>query len=277
MENIALHHQSQMASNWKVHYEEFMEDVPNVAGMETVGWADTDVGTPAGGDSILCTPETGYLLINCGTTADTGHNIQRNLAPTAARVPSKHNIMGPITSSATLMDSRELVWACRIGRAHTVAAWNNKMMFGWFVTDTGLMVAATGAEAVATGMGIGFHVGEDGNVMSFCGKTTAAVETDTGVDMGTPASATVLGNWTGFGFHAKWIDASASTGSIRFYINSADTENGWVLVDTQVGLMPMVSTEVYSSTFEVINGPATAQDLDIAVDYIFSAISRPGK
>lgn len=254
-------------SNYKVTTEQFTEDVPDIAGMETVGWAETAVGSP-GSPSVLATPETGYLLLNPGTTADTGTNLQRNLAPTAARVPSSHNILGPMTSTTTLMDNRELFFETRVGFMSDTTAWDGHFMCGWLVTDTLLMTATTGVAAIATGGGIGFHVGETGVVSFFTQATVVGGYTavDTGLNILALDTAATF-QWYTLGFRARWVDASAGTGVVDFFRDGS-------LIGTVSNGLPMQSTEVYSVSYECSNGPA--RDVDVAVDYVTVGVSRPG-
>jgi len=254
-------------SNYKVTHESFLEDIADIAAMETVGWAEAAINTPTAA-TIVASPETGYLLLNPGTKADAGTSIQRNLAPTAARVPSSHNILGPMTSTATLMDNRELFFETRIGVSGTTAAWDAKAIFGWIVTDTAMMTGATGVAALATGGGIGFHIGEDG-VLSYFTQSAAVgtySATASTVDISTLGAANTI-QWYTLGFRARWVDASAGTGNVKFYIDGN-------LAGTHTDNMPMTSTEVYSVSYEMLTGPALVNDL--YVDYVTVGVSRPG-
>jgi len=252
-------------SNYKVTVEQFNEDIPDIAGMETVGWAEAAINTPTAA-TVIATPESGYLLLNPGTKADAGTSLQRNLAPTAARVPSSHNILGPITSTATLMDNRELFFETRIGVSGTTAAWDAKAIFGWIVTDVAMMGSGDGVVALDTGGGIGFHIGENGVLSYFTQSTTVYNAVATTLDISTLGAANTI-QWYTLGFRARWGDASAGEGVVDFYRDGS-------LIGTVADDMPMTSTQVYSVSYEMLTGAALVNDL--YVDYIATGISRPG-
>lgn len=252
-------------SNYKVWVEEFTEPVASIAAMETVGWAEAAINTPTAA-TIVATAETGYLLLNPGTKADAGTSIQRNLLPTAARINSTHKIIPPLVSTATLMDGRELFFEARIGVSGTTAAWDAKAIFGWIVTDTAMMTGTTGVPALADGGGIGFHIGEDGVLSYFTQSVDTYNAVATTIDISTLGAAATF-QWYTLGFRARWVDASAATGVVDFYVDGN-------LAGTVVDDMPMTSTETYSVSCEMLTGPALVNDL--AIDYIITGVSRPG-
>jgi hypothetical protein len=254
-------------SNYKTWVEEFKEDVADIAAMETLGWTETAINTPTAATNIV-TKETGYLLINPGTKADAGSSLQLNAAPTGAGLATAHQSAGPLTSTTTLMDGRELFFETRIGVSGTTAAWDAKCIFGWIVTDTALMTGATGVPALATGGGIGFHFGEDGVLSYFTQATVVGGYTavDTGLDITTLGAAATI-QWYTLGFRARWVDASGGTGVVHFYRDGN-------LIGTVTDGLPMQSTQTYSVSFEMLTGPALVNDF--YVDYIVTGVSRPG-
>jgi len=278
-ENVPQWAISQAASKYKVYYEDFKSPVADATALGTLGWAATAVGAVAANTTTVTT-QNGFLLINAGTAADTGWNLQYNLSPiTAAASAAPHQIYGPVTSTATLMDDRELIFATRIGYAQLAGVWaagiGSKVVIGWTLSpDIALMTPTTGALTIGTGGGMVFHITEAGRLNFVTQRTTTPATAITIRQAGTfpdATSATVVGNWIEFGFRAVWDDASdnAANGYVQAFVNGQ-------LVGTKVNDMPMSSTEVYSVSIEVLNGPAASPDIDLGVDYIMTAISRPG-
>ncbi len=251
-------------SNYKSWIEEFSDDVADITALETLGWAETAITTPTAA-TVTALKENGYLAINPGTKADSGSQAQLNATPTAVTA-SPHKTCGPLTSTATLMDGRELFFEMRFGVMSDTTAWDGKALFGWCVTDTALLNATTGAAAIGTGGGIGFHIGETGVLSYFTQSTTTYNAVDTGISiLALDAAATF--QWYTLGFRARWTDASAATGQVEFYRDGS-------LIGTVVDDMPMTSTQTYSVSYSVLNGPA--RDSDVAIDYIITGVSRPG-
>ena len=261
---------SRFQSPYKEYYEDF-STVVSLAGMEDAGWTETAVGTAAS-RTFVYDENLGMMVLNADTVADEGINVQNNNAGTTSATSQVTNLPGPIVSTTTYMDAKELIWAARIGfLVGNGTAYDSKLVMGWFVTDTAMMTAATGALAIATGGGIGFHIDGDvgtGVVSTVMQATTAAVTNTTGLTIPALTNA-VMGSFVDLGFRARWIDASAGTGVVKFYVNGA-------LVDTRTDSLPMQSTETYSNTIELINGPATADEVDLGVEYIYNAITRVG-
>lgn len=267
-ENVPLGYVDRVRSRYKCFLENFDYPVALVAtGLTGTGATITDINT-ATVPLLSVTSAEGFLLIDPGTKADSGTEIQWNAAVSQATyLTPATRVLGPIVSTATLMDNRELLFATRVGFRSDTTAWDGKVLLGWFTTDTTLMVNTTGVPSVATGGGIGFHVGETG-VMTFLGAQTAitAVGTSAGVNiLALDAAATM--QWFDLGFRARWLDASAGTGQITYYVNGRNV--GSITTD-----LPMASTETYGVTYAIQNGPA--RDVDLAVEYIFTAITRPG-
>jgi len=265
-ENTSVGLTSRFQSPYKEFYEDFTT-VVSTAGMEDAGWTETSAGSATNAYS----QELGMLVVNAHTVADQGSSLQNNAAGTTSATSQVTNLPGPITSTDTLMDGRELIWATRIGLlVGDGTSFDSKLLIGFFVTDTALMTAATGALDLATGGGIGFHINGDtgdGSIDAVIQGTDTATSTDTGVSVGTLSST--MGNFVDLGFRARWVDAGTGTGTVDYFVN------GTKVVTVTDGL-PMQSTQVYSNSIELINGPATADEVDLGVEYIYNAISRAG-
>lgn len=253
------------------YIEEFGYTIADIAQMELIGWTETAINTPTSA-TISAVKNNGYLAVNPGTKADSGSSLQANAAPGGTRTAPVTQILGPLVSSTTLMDSRELIWAARVGFLSGATTWDGKVAIGWIVTDTALMTNTTGVLALATGGGFGFRISELGSIDRFHQATTAATDANavaTGQFVGNNGlDATVTAdtiNWFNLGCRASWVDASAGTGKIDYYIND-------VLVDTQVNELPMQSTQTYSFSLEVLNGPVT--DSDVYVDWIVTGVTN---
>ena len=269
-EDLPLAEVDKVRSRYTVHVEKFNE--PFVTGQLILNGAHVDDLNTATAPTQVVTAETAYLLINPGTKADAGSSIVFDIAPTAAALGNSFNTLRSLTSTATLMDNRELVWACRFGVTSDLAAtWDGKAIFGWLTADTAPIDTGTGNPSLATGAGAGFHISETGAIRYFgqqasLGSLTGTVTTGLNVNNGL-ATAGVF-DWYEVGFRIKWLDASAGTGSIDYYINNS-------FVGRITSGLPMASTEVYASTFAVANGPT--QLADFALDYLITAVTGPGR
>lgn len=260
---------SRSGSPYQTWFEDF--DSTPIADGELAGSGAvvTDINS-ATSPTEVADPATGYLLINPGSKADAGTEVQFTgaVSQTTAVSPLVKT-PGTITSTATLMDNRELIWAARVGFQSGATTWDGKAIFGWITTDTSLLTSGTGVPSVAAGGGAGFHIAEAGTFTVF--STNAAV-TAAGTSINTPdfssglSAATTL-EWHEFGLRIRWTDASAGSGSTMFYIDGAHVAT---ITDTQ----PMDSTEGYNTTFGIVNGPSQVSDM--AVDWVMTAISRPG-
>ena len=256
-------------SNYRVCVENFGDyDMADLTVLQTLGVTYTDINTATAPTAVI-TKETGYLLLNAGTKADSGSEFQFNAAVTAAAVRPPFNTVGPQTSTTTLMDGRELFFQTRVGVSSNATAWDGKAIIGWMVTDTSLMATATGLPTVVAGGGIGFHIGEDGVLSYFAQQSaiTAVPTTVTGVDLTTLAAANTF-YWYDLGFRWKCTDASAGTGRVDFYLNGRK-------LGTAIGTdLPMQGSDVYSVTYAIYNGPAQLSDL--AVESVVTGITRAG-
>lgn len=264
---------SHAMSRYSAFFQDFSEDVADIAAMETLGWTETAVGAAAA-NSLSVTKENGYLLVDAGTAADTGTNLQM-IGALASVTGSTHQAVGPLTSTTTLMDNKEIIFSTRIAYAQGAGRWQgatgSKFVIGWVTTDATIMTATTGALSLATGGGIFFHVTEAGALNFVTQRTTTANSVNIVPLIADATSATVPSNWMTLGFRAAWRDASdnASNGKVEAYLNGR-------LVATVVNDLPMSSAEDYSVSIEVVNGPAASPNIDLAVDYIYTAITRPG-
>lgn len=269
-EDVGIGEASRALSNYIVWYEEFhTEFVDGV--IPELGCTLTDRNT-ATVPATTVTAENNFLLLNPGTKADSGTEYQFIAAPSQAtyRAPAIR-IPGLVTSTTTLMDNRELFWACRFGLASDLAgAWDGKVIMGWITTDTTMLINTDGLPGLPTGGGIGFHIGE-GGLMTFFGQQAAltVAGTTTGVNFNAaPNLITVaMGNWNTVGFRWRCTDASDGTGRARFFVNGRQV--GQILTG-----LPMASTEGYGVSLGIQNGPTQLSDMGI--DWMVTGITRPG-
>lgn len=268
-DDVALGAVDSIRSPYQIQVEDF--DYPFADGiLAASGFTVTDIGTAASPTEVV-DAATGYLLLNPGTGDDDGTQIAYNTAPTGATTANPElKLLGPITSTATLMDNREMIMYFRVGFSSETTTWGAKACFGWITTDTASMTPGTGALDIAAGGGTGFHVAEDGTLGVFSTNAAVTSSTDTGVNVLTDIAAVTAGDfvWYTLGFRTKWIDASAGTGHTDFYVNGSKKTT---ITDT----MPMDSTEAYAITIEYLNGEA-GFNMDMAVDYVVSGLTRPG-
>lgn len=257
-------------SPYQIHVEDFRYPFAD-GNLAVTGWTETAIDTP---DTPLETmdADAGFLVIDPGDGNDDGSQFQYKAAPTGPGSETPNlDILGPMTSTATLMDNREMLYETRVGFASETTTWQAKAIMGWITDDTTLLdPATTGLPTIAAGGGTGFNVAEDGTLGCF--STNAAVTscTDTGYNVLTDVAAASTGAyvWYTLGFRTRWVDASAGTGHTTFYVNGKKTNT---ITDT----MPMDSTEPYSITYGVLNGPAGFGVL-MGIDYLISGVTRPG-
>jgi len=260
---------SRFRGPYREHLELF-ESILSEADLAACGWTQSDNGT-TGTATIARSGAQGGMIMNPGTTADTGISIQNNVIPAETKVSRTTLSVGPVVSTTTLMDNRELIWATRVGFLQgTGTAWTNKAVLGWAVTDTALMTPTTGVLAVTTGGGAFFHITEAGQLNAVVQGTTVATSADTGIDIGTLSTA--FGNFLDLAIRIRWVDASAGTGVAEFYVNGTRTN----VVNGATTALPMQSTQTYSSTFEILNGPTTSPAVDMLVEYLYTGITRAG-
>ena len=254
-------------SAYQIHYESFNESFVD-GGFVGAGWTLTDINSATTPTEVV-DPETGYLLLNPGTKDDSGSAVQKILLPSQGTfvVPS-HDVLGPITATATLMDGREIFFQTRVGVMSATTAWDAKALIGWYITDTTLLATAGGLPTVGAGGGFGFHIGEDGIISTHC--TDAAITTAgtaSTKDVSTVVANTVT--WFTLGARMRVIDASAGTGFCDFFIdgNHVNRIGDTMCMDT--------NAEEFSYTMSIVNGDNT-NDHDLVVDYILTGITRPG-
>ena len=262
--DVSLAVSDQVRSPYNVMVENFDHAFVD-GGLAGAGWTVTDINTATSPTEVV-DPETGYLLINPGSKADSGTEIQKILLPSQSTyVVPAHKVLGPITSTATLMDNREIFFQTRIGLISESTAWSDRAVIGWITTDTSLMNTGTGALTIAAGGGFGFHIGEDGVLGSFCSPDAITTSTATSYDFTLVTANTP--EWVVLGARMRVVDASASTGICEFFVNGSK-------VGEIVDACCMDSTEEFAYTMGIHNGAAI--DADLAVDNIVTGITRPG-
>jgi len=265
-EDIATSVWSDNSSRFKTYVEDF-DSVMADGELAARGVTVSDINTATSPTEVV-TKETGYLLINPGTKADSGTHTQA-VAAASSTIHPEFQTIGPIVSTATLMDSREMAFETRIGVQSDTTVWDGKVILGWLASDASPM-GTDGIPSLTTGGGIGFHFHSDGVLRYFARQTAltaVAHMTDTVIDITTLTTAAVF-QWYKLGFRAKWADASAGTGAVSFFVN--DRKVGEITTD-----LPMASTQTYGVAFGVLNGAARVSDL--AVDYVITAITGPGR
>jgi len=279
LQGIPINESTKVRSDWECFYQTFYDDVASITEMEKLGWAETQV--TGAGPTIVGTKEEGFLaLIGVGDDADEGTNIQLISANATDPASVPHKSIGPLTSTPTLMDNRSLICSTRVRfqPASAFSADGPKFVFGWLTTDTAIMTPGTGALAIATGGGIGFHMGETGTFSSFYQSTTVDdVSVDTGFDLSVIAASQT---WWGLGTRIDFLDASEGTGTMRWYIQDENAGTPWREIRKVVGTgsalgVPMQSTQVYGVSFALINGATV--DADLHISEIFTAITKPGR
>ena len=269
----------QARSPYKVFFENFETQMASGAlgaNLGLSGCTITQKGTATGATATI-SGVNNYLDLYAGTAVDVGLEYQFILAPNALTTisPDLH-LLGPITTTATFMDGKELFWEARIGiQSDTSATWTGSMLVGWCVTDADIIEETTGALQLAAGGGFGFYASGDvatGELgyFSSAGAVTA-VDANTNVNIATDMLAETAGDikWYKLGARMRCIDASASTGHVDFFVN--DKKVGSVV---NANCMD-ADAEVFSFTVCNINGPGT-DDTHVLVDYVMSGITRDG-
>lgn len=231
-----------------------------------LNWTVTDINT-ATSPTIACTSGNGYVLINPGSKADSGYNLQANVADV---VPG--NLMQFITApNTTIAAGRDIYWGIRMAIS-CATAWDGKFFVGLAITDTATMTGATGAfDGVADA--IGFHMGESGVLRLVSASTvtgvTAATLTPTGTTLSLTSTNFTAASFHDFFFHAHYATAAGTTAAsyAEAYIDgvyAGKVEGADVLPD-------LSGVSLYN-TLEVLNGPANA--MDMAVAEILNGITR---
>jgi len=252
---------------YKVWYEDFSEQSAD-AQIETMGFTVTAINTPTAATEVILGADRA-LLINPGSKADSGSELQFNIPSTAASLGSTFRIIPEIVSTTTLMDNQEIFFQVRMAtQCDSATANDSKWILGWFVNDTSLLNSGTGVPSVADGGGFGFVKAEAGGVTGVCQSTaitaagTALVPARTELALGA-ANTNV---WHTYAARLRVIDASALTGVCDFWYDGKHA--------LTISGATMDSTDTYSFTLGVLNGPA--QIVDVYVDYILTGITRPG-
>lgn len=254
-------------SPYKIYYEDFAEQAAD-AQIETMGFTVTPINSPTSAAEAI-TGAQRALLVDPGSKADSGSELQFNIPSTAASLGSTFKIMPEFVQTATLMDNQEIFFQVRMGTASDSATDNDcKYLLGFFVNDTTLMASATGLPTVAAGGGFGFHKGELGAVTLL---STEAAITAAGTACSPAVSEVALGAtatyvWHTYAARCRVIDADAGTGMTDFWYDNVHVGS--------LATVPFDATDTHSFTFGAINGPA--QDADFQLDYILTGITRPG-
>jgi hypothetical protein len=275
--NVWDGHFGYAGSGYNSYLESFQHHtIADNADLINMGWAYATRNTPTA-TSLSLSRTNGYLLANAGTNADSGISFHTGGTPqagvdvaTTELASPVVNALGGVVSTTTLMDNREIYFQTRIGVLQSESdVWDSKFALGWTVDDLALMNTATGALDIATGGGFGFHFPESGNITAFYQPTTVGTVQSVDLNQDVSLSAADTFTWYTLGCKASWTDASAGEGSMEWYLNGDQVLR---VADS----LPMQSTQTYSMCFDVLNGPATVQDLDIAIDYLATGITAPG-
>lgn len=269
LEDLPLGLVDQGRSPYRVYYEDFRERfVDNQA--ELSGWQSDDLGSGTANSAVRVGADEA-LLLNAGSTADEGIQIQFKLPAVGTALTSTHRVLPEFTSTTTLMDNREIFFQTRFGIQTVTAATNDsKWAIGIFADDDELIAPLTGLPAVAAGGGFGFFQGEDGVVTAASTEaaiTAAGTALDPAVDL-TALTTDATTEWHTCAARVRVIDADAGTGRADFWWDGRHR-----LALTTV---PFDSTELYSMAFAICNGPATVNLADMFVDYVITGITRPG-
>jgi hypothetical protein len=258
-----------IASPYKIWYEDFRE--PKVNGeFELSGWTVTDTGggSPTevvGIDGSLC------ATLDLSATADDGVELQFDNPPDATADGDGHQVIPEITSSATLMDGKEIFFQVRMATNSDSAATNDvKYLLGIFVKDTALLSTTTGLPTVGDHGGFGFHKAEAGAVT--CVSSVSTITT-AGTAMAPAVSELAdtanTDNWHTYAARLRLIDASAGTGVCDFWYDNIHR--------LRLSTTTMDDVGVYSFSIAACNGPAAPGSLaDIKIDYVLTGITRPG-
>jgi hypothetical protein len=253
-------------SPYKVLVEDF--GVQLVDGdLAARGATVTAINTPTAATEVV-TGVAPYLLINPGSKADSGSEIQFNANATDGSV----NTIGPITTTATHMDTKELFFEARVGlTSDSSTVFDGHFLLGWFVDDTTLITQTTGVMAIPAGGGFGFYVdGDTGDASLDYVSSNAAITAATGASGINVQTDITTGSfkWYTLGARCFFNDASAQTGYTEFYVNGRK-------IATVNDAVPMgTNAKVYSFTVVAQNGPA--QVMDVALDYVITGVTRDG-
>jgi hypothetical protein len=263
LEDMPIAAVESVRSPYEIHVEDF--NIEQADGtLATSGFTVLDIGT-ADTPTETVDAVNGYLLLNPGVGDDDGTQVKFDIANSAN---PNLDILGSITSTATLMDQQELFFETRVGFSAEGNIWGGKVCFGWITDDDALMATAGGALTIADNGGAGFHVAEDGTLGYFSSSAAITTSTDTGINVATDIAAAAGDVWYTLGFRIKWDDASAGIGSTDFFVNGRKAGS---IVNAQ----PMDDVTEFAVVFEYMNGGATF-NIDLFVDWIISGKTRPG-
>lgn len=269
IEDAEINLAAKSASNFKTYFEPFNHTIVDATAFGELGATATAVGAVAANTIVGASSRA--LLINPGTAADTGWEVQFNAASSQATyVNNRFDIMGPITAASNNMQAnREFFFYARFGLQSNATTWDGKALLGWFFTDTSLLSPTTGLPTVAAGGGVGFHIGEDG-VISYVSDDAAITAAGSTIEsVGTLTASTV--KWYECGFRAKVTTFASQIGTVDFYFGKNGSMQK-VASTLQNGTFPCANASAYSVSLACLNGPTNQADLHI--DQVITGINR---
>ena len=229
-----------------------------------------------GSATIVSNNSNGYLLLNPGTTADTGYNIQWNVAD----VPS--SLMQFLSTPNTAISAgRDIYFGIRCAFAGETTTWDGKVFMGLAATDTALLTTADGTITQTTmDQGVGIHIGEAGAITLTATETTGnSISTDafsvdnlgvTAINMassfnGQPmclgSNSVVQSCFHDYFFHAHWA-ATDATGTGSFV--EAYFDGKLVASITGSAKLPNLTAGDLFPSIEILNGGTRDCDMFIA-------------
>ena len=127
-ENLPLSSVDGVRTPYKIFAEHF--DVQMADGQLAKAGATVSDQNTATSPSEVIDGASPFLLINPGTKADAGTSVQFNAAVADDLAGAPVKTVGPIVSTATLMDNKELFFQTRVGFAVNATPWDAKALFG---------------------------------------------------------------------------------------------------------------------------------------------------
>lgn len=256
----------------------------------------TATAAGAGSPTIVGSSLNGYVIINPGTTADTGYNLQWNVADVPSSLMCFYS-----TPNTAIAATRDIFWGAQVAFAGETAVWDGKVFMGLAPTDTALLTTADGTITQTTmDQGVGFHIGEGGtlslvvsettgNTITTCAFGSRVIEGVTttghygtgitmnvkfpdatnGIDMCQATNSIVAGGFHDYFFHAHWgsTDATSANSWVEGYFDGK-------LVASIKGAadLPNLTAGDLFNTIEILNGGT--RDCDMMVANILNAVPR---